>query len=86
MKSQNAAILDYLLTGRSLSPLESLTLFGSMRLGGRIFDLKRQGHDIRTEMIEVGKGKRVARYSMPGRPTVEDAELDREFYAAMGEA
>ena len=85
MKSQTAAILDHLLTGRSLTPLEALELCGSLRCGGRILELRQQGHDIRTEMIPVGKGKRVARYSMPGVKRTIDHSLDREFCAAMGD-
>ena len=42
----------------------ALYLFGSLRLGARIFDLKNDyGMNIKTEMIEEN-GKRYARYSL----------------------
>lgn len=63
MQSQNELILKYLQTGRSITPLEALRLFGSFRLGARIFDLKSQGHDIHCRMVSNGE-KRFASYSM----------------------
>jgi len=65
--SSNAAtqcnqILAYLRSGRTLTPLEALDMFGCFRLGARIWDLKKAGHDIRSRMVDVGDGKRVARY------------------------
>lgn len=62
-KSQCGEILAYLQTGLSLSPLEALEKFGCFRLGGRIYDLRKQGHKIETVMV--GKnGKRFASYSL----------------------
>ena len=66
MESQNHAILKYLQGGNSLTPLEALKLFGCFRLGGRIYDLKKAGHPIKTEIIEIKTSlfdiKRVAKY------------------------
>ena len=56
-------ILEYLQRGHSLTPLEALKLFGCFRLGARIWELKK-AHQIKTKMVEVGKGKRVAQYSL----------------------
>lgn len=64
--SQSAHILAYLREGHSLTPLEALNRFGCFRLGARIWDLKREGHDILTEMVEVN-GKRVASYRLVPR-------------------
>lgn len=61
--TQRAEILDYLKTGRSLTPLEALDLFGCLRLGARIWDLKREGHNIVAETLDL-KGKHVARYTL----------------------
>lgn len=61
--SQSAHILAYLREGHSLTPLEALNRFDCFRLGARIWDLKREGHDILTEMVEVN-GKRVASYRL----------------------
>ena len=66
MESQNKNILKYLQGGNSLTPLEALKLFGCFRLGGRIYDLKKAGHPIKTQIIEVRTSlfetKRVAKY------------------------
>ena len=56
-------ILEYLQRGHSLTPLEALKLFGCFRLGARIWDLKK-AYQIKKTMVEVGKGKRVAQYSL----------------------
>ena len=63
MKSQNLAILSYLKTGKTLTPLQALKLFGSLRLGARIYDLREAGHQIKSVLIEVGN-KHVAKYSL----------------------
>jgi hypothetical protein len=68
-ESQNKQIASHLKSGRSVTTLEGLYLFGSMRLSARIDDLKKMGYNIKTEIIVVtskcvpGK-KRVAKYSL----------------------
>lgn len=61
-KSQCEQILAYLKQGRTITPLEALDKFGCFRLGARVWDLKKDGHDIRSRIVDVGNGKRVARY------------------------
>ena len=64
VESQNKQIKAWLESGKSITPLDALNLFGSFRLGARIFDLKNDyGMNIKTEMIEVN-GKRYAKYSL----------------------
>lgn len=63
MEAQNKAILHHLQKGNTLTPLDALRLFGSLRLGARIKDLRDAGHTIITEMVKEN-GKRFARYSM----------------------
>jgi hypothetical protein len=63
--SQNDAILDALLRGEKLTPLDALKQHGCFRLGARIWDLRKQGYRIERELIDVGNGKHVAQYSMP---------------------
>jgi hypothetical protein len=60
---QTEQILTYLKSGKAITPLEALTLWGCFRLGARIWDLKHQGYDIRTEIIE-DNGKHYAKYQM----------------------
>lgn len=60
--SQEGMILEYMKQGYSLTGLQALRLFGTLRLGARIWTLKREGWDIRDEWVEVGNQKRVKRY------------------------
>lgn len=52
MKSQNTMILDYLLTGKVLTPLEALHMFGCFRLAARIAELRKQGYTIFTDIVK----------------------------------
>lgn len=63
MNSQNKQILNHLESGKSITPMDALNLFGCFRLGARIHDLKSEGYDIKTE-IKVVNGKRFAEYSL----------------------
>jgi len=62
--SQTEGILKYLQRGRSLTPKSADHLFNCMRLGARIYELKRRGVRIRTQMVKLSSGKRVAQYSL----------------------
>lgn len=67
MEAQNEAIKKHLQSGKSLTPLDALYLFGCWALSSRISDLHKQGMRIKTDMIEItsaGKKKRVAKYSL----------------------
>jgi hypothetical protein len=61
--SQNALIKGWLMNGRSLTTLEALNMFGCFRLAARIENLRSQGMEIQTEIVEIND-KRVARYSI----------------------
>jgi hypothetical protein len=61
--SQNALIKRRLMNGRSLTTLEALNMFGCFRLAARISNLRDEGMDIHTEIVEIND-KRVARYSI----------------------
>lgn len=52
-ESQNSKIKAYLQSGKSLTPLDALYMFGCFRLGARIYNLRKQGLDIKSESIEV---------------------------------
>jgi hypothetical protein len=64
MRSQTSAIIDYLATGKSLTPLLALDRFSCFRLAARISDLRRAGHRISCELVKMGNGKRVGRYRL----------------------
>jgi len=65
-ESQCKQILQYLESGRSLTMYEMLVKFGVGNHTGRIADLRRRhGYGyIKTEMITLSNGKRIARYSI----------------------
>ena len=65
-ESQNAIIKGWLLNGRSITALDALNMFGCFRLSARIANLKDQGMDIITDMVQVND-KRIARYTLNGR-------------------
>lgn len=63
--SQTDAIRAYLMTGKTLTPLESLEMFGCLRLGARIADLRKLGYGIDSTLeTDPRTGKRFARYRM----------------------
>ncbi len=62
--TQKNAILEYLRAGNTLTPLEALNKFGCFRLGARIWDLKQEGWNIESKLIELN-GKHVSGYRIP---------------------
>mgnify|MGYP006285592291 FL=1 len=61
--TQTQNILNYLKSGKRLTPLEALKKFGCLRLAARIADLRGQGHTIWTDYITV-KNKTFAAYKL----------------------
>lgn len=63
MKTQCQMIREHLEAGHRLSPIEALDKFGCFRLASRINELRKQGLDIRTDIVEgTENGKRWAEY------------------------
>lgn len=60
-ETQNKLILDALKRGERITPLDALDRFGCLRLSGRICDLRRAGHRIKTHTVSEN-GKRYACY------------------------
>lgn len=56
-------IRQHLESGKSITPLEALRLYGCFRLGARIYDLRAEGMTIETNLIEED-GKRFAEYRL----------------------
>lgn len=48
MTTQNDRILQHMMDYGSINPKIALEWYGVMRLGARIYDLKKQGYDIET--------------------------------------
>lgn len=59
--SQTKRIEKHLKSGKHLTALGALSLYGCLRLSGRILELRESGMDIKTKMITVNK-KRIAQY------------------------
>jgi hypothetical protein len=59
--SQTALIKGWLLNGRSITQLDALNMFGCFRLSARIANLREEGLDIITDMVNVND-KRIAKY------------------------
>ena len=64
-QSQKKQILAYLNTGKSLTQMDALNLFGCFRLASRICELREEGVNIKTERRIVPSGKTVAAYYIP---------------------
>lgn len=64
--SQNDRLLAYLKKGRSIDPLNAWSRMGIYRLSARIYDLRQQGIEISSRLVEVenkwGEVFRVAQY------------------------
>ena len=51
--TQEKGILEALQDGERLTPGDALKRFGCMRLAARVYDLRKLGHKIAEQMIEV---------------------------------
>ncbi len=63
-KSQINRILQYLLTGNSLTPVKAITLFGAYRLAARIYELRAAGHKIKAVNKTDLNGRVYAEYTL----------------------
>ena len=67
METQNKRIQAYLMSGRTLTPLDALHEFNCFRLSARIYDLRKRGLDIesrRRKITSDGKQKYVVEYKL----------------------
>lgn len=66
--SDKARILKHLQENGSITPLEALERYGCYRLGARVFDLRRDGYNIQTTIVEGvdrnGEPAKYARYTL----------------------
>lgn len=63
--TQEEAILHRLEMGETITPLDALREVGSFRLGARIWDLKKKGHNIEKISVKTTGGAVVAGYRFP---------------------
>lgn len=62
--TKREAILNYLKSGKSITPLEAMQMFNSFRLATIIHDLRQDGYDIETISTETSSGVRFATYKL----------------------
>lgn len=62
--TQCELILNHLKSGKPLSALPALRLFGCWRLAARIAELRNDGYVIVTRMVTTKSHKRIAVYSL----------------------
>ena len=63
-KSQTERILDYMLQGHAITPLEALEKFKCFRLGARIADIKARGYLVYSEFVTTPSEKKVKQYHL----------------------
>lgn len=64
--TQQTQVLNHL-KKEPLTPLVALRKYGTLRLAALVFNLRDEGYNIKTEMVNVGtknKSKTVAQYSL----------------------
>jgi len=65
MKAKTAQATKIILAledGAELTALDALRKFDCFRLAARVSDLRNEGYDIRTRMVEIDSGKKIAQY------------------------
>lgn len=63
-KSQMQMVLDHLVAGKDITPLEALERFGVFRLAAIIHALRKEGFEIVTNLISNGGKNKFASYTM----------------------
>ncbi len=69
--TQNNAIREHLMSGKSITPLDALRDYGCFRLAARIDELRRQGYCITTEFAH-RNGKKYASYRLISKGNAPD--------------
>ena len=62
-ESQSGRILKHMQEGYGITPITALNNYGCFRLAAVVFNLKREGHNIRTTIIKENN-KKFARYKL----------------------
>jgi len=62
--SQKQTILNHLKGGSHITPLEAIGLYGVYRLAARIFELRSEGIEIKTDVKRDSIGRPYSRYTL----------------------
>lgn len=73
--TQKEQILNHLLSGQSITPLEAYFEYGTLSLQYHIWCLRAEGFDIETEMCTSVNGKRYAKYTLKGYNSSNEIKL-----------
>lgn len=65
-KSQREKVLEHLKAGATISQYEAIMEYSAFRLSSIIYDLRQQGYNIKTNMVQRPTGKRLAEYKLEG--------------------
>ena len=63
LESQISRVKRHLIEGKSITPMDALILFGAFRLSHIIYVLRKEGYNIKTDLINDGI-RRYAKYSL----------------------
>lgn len=65
-EAQEIAILNHLLSGESITPMEALMKFGCFRLSARIYYIRHElGHEVKMERVTCEEtGNKYAKYTL----------------------
>ena len=62
--TQNQKIKQHLISGKSINPIQALKKFSCFRLAARISDLRNEGLQINTKIVNIKNGPKYAAYSL----------------------
>ncbi len=65
--TQERMILGHLRLHGSITPLQALRLYGSYRLGARIYNLRKKGYNIISQSSRGRAGKHYGKYVLMGK-------------------
>ena len=63
-KTQKDKVKEYLQSGKSITPIDALEMFGCFRLGAHIFTLREEGMPIKTEFVTNRYKTKFAKYTL----------------------
>lgn len=71
-------IRNHLIAGKKITPIEALNFYQCMRLGARIYDLRKDGLNVQSEPKTLKNGKRVAQYFLL-KQTIKEIQTCQEL-------
>ena len=81
-KSQHNMVLDALLDGDSITPMDALDKYGCFRLAAVIYDIKKDGYKVKTTIVRNKlSGKRYAKYSLDNNDNLRKKYIDEGIYS-----